>query len=362
MKNCWSLVCALALCAFQSVGAVDLPRRTHIVHPPVERAYVLARSAVPRELLVSVDARIESAAKHAFSKETLALLLIDKGSIVFEQYAPDVNEKTQLFALSMTKSLIAIATGEALSAGKIKSLDDLALSYSNELEGAVQGQASLKQLLMMSSGADSFYMDDVPAGVNFKDFMALFEGRLGVGEYVRKDSKPFVRDGQNRVPGSVFQYSGRDAAAISLAIEGAVGTKFQEWLDVAVWRKAGAANDAFLRVAAKDGRAIADGGLWIAPRDLARVGVVMLDTLRGENSCMKQFLKEAAAPHLDSSWPSKKYGYQMWIDKRGLPQFAGTGGQMLILDPKSQRMLVVFGHGAHYQPMEELFHQWLDQK
>lgn len=197
------------------------------------------------------------------------MLLIDKGGIAFEQYATDLNEKTQLFSLSITKSLVAIATGEAFCAGKIRSLDDPAVSYSNELSEAVQGQASVKQLLMMSSGADPDYMDDVPAGVNFKDFMALFEGRLGVGEYARKDSKPFVRNGQTRLPGSVFQYSGRDTAAISLVIEGAVGMKFQEWLDTAVWRKAGTANDAFLRVAGKDGRAIADGGLWVAPRDLA---------------------------------------------------------------------------------------------
>ncbi|WP_157891332.1 serine hydrolase [Acidovorax sp. GW101-3H11] len=356
MKRSKGFACAFVLCLSQTIGAVDLPRRTHIVHPPAERTYVLGRSSLPRELSIATDSKIEAAAKRAFTKDSLALLLIDKGGIAFEQYATDLNEKTQLFSLSITKSLVAIATGEALCAGKIKSLDDPAVSYSNELSGAVQGQASVKQLLTMSSGADPAYMDDVPAGVNFKDFMAQFEGRLGVSEYVRKDSRPFVRNGLTRVPGSVFQYSGRDTAAISLVIEGAVGMKFQEWFDIAVWRKVGAASDAFLRVASKDGRAIADGGLWVTPRDLARVGMMALDVLHDGNACMKQFMAESIAPHLDSSWASKKYGYQMWIDKRGLPQFVGAGGQMLVFDPKSQRILVVFGHNTSYQPMEDLFH------
>lgn len=332
------------------------------MHPPAERAYVLRGSDAARELPSSSDLQIATVAKRAFTKDTLALLLIDKGAIAFEQYAPDVSEQTQLFALSITKSLVAMALGEALCAGKIESLDDLAISYSSELSGTVQGKASLKQLLMMSSGADPSYMDDVLGGVNFKDFMAQFEGRLGVGEYVRKDSRPFMRNNQTRESGAVFQYSGRDTAAISLAIEGATGVRFQEWLDERVWRGVRPANEAFLRVAGKDGRAIADGGLWITPRDLARVGLAVIDTLRAGETCMKNFMTDAITPHIDSSWESKKYGYQMWIDRRGLPQFVGAGGQMLTFDLNSQRMMIVFGHNTHYQPMEELFHQWLDQK
>jgi CubicO group peptidase (beta-lactamase class C family) len=326
------------------------------VHPPAERTHVLKRSGSPRELPAAPDARIETVAKRALTKDTLALLLIDKGSIAFEQYASDVSEATPLFALSVTKSLVALAAGEALCSGKIKSLDDLAGVYSAELSGSAQGKASIRHLLMMASGADPFFLDGVNEGVNWKDFMGMFAGDLGVGEYVRRDSRP------KREPGSTFQYNGRDTSAISLAIEGATGMKFQEWFDVAVWRKAGAASEAYFRIAAKDGRAIAEAGLWIAPKDLARIALLAMEALREGSACTKQYLSDAIKPRLGTAWNAKGYGYQMWIDARGVPQFVGHGGQMLMFDPKSGRMLVVFGHNTEWEPMERLFHAWLGQQ
>jgi hypothetical protein len=52
----------------------------------------------------------------------------------------------------------------------------------------------------------------------------------------------------------------------------------------------------------------------------------------------------------------------MWVDSRGVPHFAGHGGQLLMFDQKSGRMLVVFGHNTEYEPMERLFHDWLSQQ
>ncbi len=354
---------AIVLCCVAGAAlAHHLPRRTHIVHPPAERTQVLKPVQGARELPAMPDARIEASAKRAFSSGTLALLLIDKGGIAFEQYATDVNDETPLFALSMTKSLVALAAGAALCGGQMASIDDQAGSYSTELDGSVQGKVSIRHLLMMASGADPGFMDMPNDGINNKDLMALFSGDMGVAEYVRKDSKPLTFLGRAREPGSNFVYNGRDTTALSLAIEGATNMKFQEWLEQSVWRQAAAAHPAYLRVAAKDGRALAEVGLWIVPRDMARIGLWMLDTLKEEGSCMQRFVADAIRPGLGTSWRPKRYGYQMWTDSRGLPQFIGHSGQMLTIDPQSGRMLVAFGFNVEFQPLENLFHEWLDQR
>lgn len=342
--------------------ADHLPRRTHAVHPPAERTHVLKPSPTPTPLAPGDDSRISAVAKDAFGPDALALLLIDNGKVVFEQYGADVGQQTPLFALSMTKTLVAFAVGEALCAGKIKNIDDLAGTYSSELTGTTQGESSIRHLLMMASGADPAFMDVATDGVNYKDFFALFSGDVGVGEYVRKDSRRATFLGSARQAGTTFQYNGRDTTALSLVIEGATGMKFQEWLDATVWKKAAAEYPAYVRVAAKDNRAIAEAGLWIAPRDMARIGMYMLAALREQGaSCMKQYVSDAIQPRLGTQSLPKRYGYQLWIDARGLPQLIGHGGQMMTFDLEKQRILVTFAAKSDRQRMERLFHRWLDQ-
>jgi hypothetical protein len=87
-----------------------------------------------------------------------------------------------------------------------------------------------------------------------------------------------------------------------------------------------------------------------------------MEAQRDGSACSKQYLSEATKPHLWTSWAPKSYGYQMWVDSRGVPHFAGHGGQLLMFDQKSGRMLVVFGHNTEYEPMERLFHDWLSQQ
>ena len=83
----------------------------------------------------------------------LTLLLLDRGKILFEGYKSPATDQTAQHSQSMSKSLTAYMVGILLCDGRIRSLGDRAEAYVPQLKGTVYGDATIKQLLMMSSGA-----------------------------------------------------------------------------------------------------------------------------------------------------------------------------------------------------------------
>lgn len=88
----------------------------------------------------------------SYLKATLSVLVIQNSEILCENYANGALPESKVSACSMTKSVTALAVGEALCAGKIKRLDDAAHNYAPQLAGTAYGAASLRQLLAYTSG------------------------------------------------------------------------------------------------------------------------------------------------------------------------------------------------------------------
>ena len=83
----------------------------------------------------------------------MSVLLLEHDKILHEEYANGATSKSLMRSYSVAKSLTALAVGEALCAGKIKSLEDKATTYAPTLEGTAYGAATLRQLLTYTSGA-----------------------------------------------------------------------------------------------------------------------------------------------------------------------------------------------------------------
>jgi hypothetical protein len=82
-------------------------------------------------------------------------LLINKGRIVFERYRKPAAPRRRMHSMSMSKSLTALGIGNLLCDGKIKSLEEKAIIYASQLEGTVQGDTKIRNLLMMASGIET---------------------------------------------------------------------------------------------------------------------------------------------------------------------------------------------------------------
>ncbi len=81
------------------------------------------------------------------------LLIARKGKIWVEEYRFDRKPDMRLESMSMAKSITSLLLGIALDRGLIGSLDDTADMYAESLKGTLHGNASLRDLTNMSSGA-----------------------------------------------------------------------------------------------------------------------------------------------------------------------------------------------------------------
>ena len=91
----------------------------------------------------------------------------------------------------------------------------------------------------------------------------------------------------------------------------------------------------------RDGVSLAHGGAWLKPRDLARIGQLMLQrgAFGGRQVVPAAWVDDCTTAHANLS--HGPYGYQWWVvpDLGGFVAH-GRGGQMLYVIPR-QRLVVV---------------------
>lgn len=307
------------------------------------RLHVLKPTATPRELTPGSKkdtmARISSEAAR-FTDNTFSMVIIENGDLLFEAYANGANRESKLNAYSMSKSLTALAVGEALCAGKIKNLDDTATTYSPQLGGTAYGSASIRQLLSYTSGAQDPGGDGYSGIHNGSDFRAMMDHKLSLIDLMKKYGELRFE------PGKKFIYNGLDSEALSLVVRDATGMPLPQWFEATVWQKAGGEFEAGWSLD-RDGNGIAEALVRASTRDFARIGVYILDRLTGKSNdpCMNKFMKAAAEPIVQKSyWGSApSFGLGLHIGADGHTWVMGHGGQRIGINVKTGRVVATNG-------------------
>jgi CubicO group peptidase (beta-lactamase class C family) len=241
----------------------------------------------------------------------------------------------------MTKSLTALAVGEAYCAGKIKSLDDPATRYAPQLEGTAYGAASLKNLLKYTSGAQDPGGNGYTGIHNMPDFRAMTEHRLSLLGLLKKYG------GASRFnPGEKFIYNGLDSEALSLVVREATGMPLPQWFEGTVWQKAGGEFPAGWFVD-REGNGVAEALLLATARDFARIGLYILDRLTGKSNdeCMNGFIKDAATAHVHKGYwePAPRFGLGLHVGADGNTWLFGHGGQRVGINVMTGRVITTNG-------------------
>lgn len=283
----------------------------------------------------------------------LAVVLIDRGRIIYEGYKDPATERTFQFSQSMSKSLTAYTIGSMLCEGKISSLDDRAAKYAPELQGTVYGDATVRNLLTMSSGTKEAVM----AGSQYpEEFMDLRGHKISIIELLNKFSK------QDVAPGRTFRYSGTDTFSLTLVADGAGG--LLENFERNIWNRAGTESPGYWLLD-KRGQAMSSAGISATARDWARLAMFSIRELKAGNDCMKKYMREATSKQLNnfSGRVGKAfggYGYQTWTNSIFGSGYwwVGYGGQRVGIDPETERIIVVSSWREDY--MEEVYRLFAD--
>lgn len=287
----------------------------------------------------------------AFSRfQSRALLILQDHDILYEKYAPGTSQRSTPLGFSISKSLTALAVGQAHCQGHIRSLDDPLKNYVPDLADTSWGEATIRQVLTMASGAYRTHLS-----LNGHKTQAL-ENMIGPNVLEGTMRHNFIdlmkaHDDKELPPGTAFHYNNFDTIALGLLVEGATGQPFAEFFSQRVWQPAGAANRGAWAVT-RLGQTSTYQGFSATPHDWLRLGAYVLQALQTASAdCLSSFLQAATSPHLSSHGPSHQYGYQIWVNCA--PEvdfcFVGYGGQYLLFN--QQRRMVIYHHAATFSPV-----------
>lgn len=296
----------------------------------------------------------EGAARLAQNPSLLSIVLVERGKIIYEHYNEPAAADRWFYSWSMSKSLTAYTMGTALCKGRVPSLDTPAGELSPELRATVYSQATVRDVLMMASGARDAQQDgEYRSGVWLELVGQSYSGQ----DYLRDHS------GRGRPRGSTFSYKNTDTLALESVLEAQGG--FVRQFEENIWSRIGAERGASW-ILDKNGRALAYAGFTAHTRDWARLAMWTIDQLKGNDSCMRDYMRAATqqqiSNHSSTGRAFRGYGYQTFIGNFGSNSsywWVGHGGQRVGIDPKTERIIVVSSHREDYMgQIYELFGAW----
>ena len=242
----------------------------------------------------------DKVADYALNDSGQAILISRYGKIVYERYQNDTTRETLINPQSMSKSLLALAIGYALTQGDIKSLDTPISEYLPDLSKDRRGSITVKNLLQMSAGLEQISKDYSP-----------YPWSRGVRQHFGTDFDYWVMQLQSiDPPGTKFEYNNNESNLLGMVLEKAVGMSYQEYLSKEIWPAFGLGKaEAYLDK--ENGSIMKSCCIFSRPIDWLKLGQIILD--KGEVN-QKQVINEKYITQMTTPSPTNQgYGYQLWL-------------------------------------------------
>jgi CubicO group peptidase (beta-lactamase class C family) len=276
-----------------------------------------------------------------------SLLVFRNGYIVSETYFPPYQQITPHELFSVTKSFISTLVGIALDKGYIDRLDQRVLDFFPGKTFAnldAQKQAmTLEDVLTMRTGLD--WQEGDPA------YMALYRSPDWVSFML---DKPMVA-----APGSRFNYCTGCSHLLSAILQKATGTNPRLFAEENLFQPLGISRPTWDTNA--DGIPIGGWGLWLSPRDMARLGYLFLHNGEwdGQQVVSAQWVQAATQEHTSTDG-DLGYGYQWWTVP-SLSGYAalGRGGQTIFVAPEYDLIVVTTAEIENHDPIFKLIGDYI---
>ena len=306
----------------------------------------VAPSEFPTLLNKKIDSYLQSQLETKAYGNNKIMILAQRGTIIAEQF--NVSKEILPGGNSMSKSVISLLVGKALCSGDISQLSDTASQYVSELEGTSWGNASIENLLTMSSGA--YYAPTFLSGHRNKEMQKEFAGAIG-GKTTASILEILLKNDDKKFSGGdKFIYSNADTSALGLVLEHATGQPIYS-LTSEIWNEMGANHKATWLVNSS-GETLSYFGFAANAVDWVLLGQYVINSLK-RNDCFADYLKAATATQIDylAFADNRDYGYQIWT-KCGLGTdafcFVGAFGQMLMIEPEKEFVLYIHSTGTKW--------------
>jgi CubicO group peptidase (beta-lactamase class C family) len=240
-------------------------------------------------------------------------------------FGPGTLHDVRSVTKSVTALLYGIALGEGLVPGPADSLLSRFPAYPDLAADPQRARLTVEHALTMSLGLE--WREDLPydSPANAEIAMELAPDRY---RYVLE--RPVVAP-----PGTRYAYCGGASALLGGLITAGTGRPLPEYARSVLFEPLGIGELEWM--GGYDGVASAASGLRLAPRDLARIGELVLarGEWNGRRVVPASWIDTMLTPRQKTDWGAG-YGYQWYIETRvGRPAWLaiGNGGQRLAILP-----------------------------
>ena len=284
--------------------------------------------------LASVIERI-----HAEALPVDSLLVVRNGVLVLDAYFyPYLGDRPHDVA-SVTKSITSTLIGIAIDRGLVE-LDENVLLFFDDLgpqamPNDAKADMQLRHLLTMTSGL---------ACGRSPGERELYE-MIASDHYVRYAlALPMVDE-----PGDSFAYCSPGSHLLSAMVAGASNMTTAEFAKSYLFDRIGVQE--FVWPTDPQGIHRGWGDLQLHPRDMARIGLLFLNSGAWNEAQVvsKGWVEQATRPSIVVESNGTGYGYQWWVLSgpfEGLYEARGRGGQAIIVWPDKEVVVVFTGRGV----------------
>ena len=284
---------------------------------------------------------------------TDGIVILHRGRIVYERYFGALTPERQHIAFSGTKSFGATVAAMLVGEGKLDENATVA-RYVPEFQASGMGDATIRQLLDMTTGAD--YTEDyadlnspVWALTRAGGFLARppgYDGPESFFDYLLTLHK-------TRPHGEQFAYKTVNTDMLNAVLRRVTGQTLSTLLSERIFSRLGAEQDAYFTVD-PTGVEFGGGGLNLTLRDLARFGETMrLDgRFNGQQIVPKAVIEDIRRGGDRASFsragyatlPGGSYRSMWWVlhNEHGAYSARGIHGQGVYIDPKAEMVIARF--------------------
>lgn len=308
--------------------------------------------------------RIDAALRDDGFAKLHSLLLVRDGKLVYERYFSGDDEKLDLDfkglvfdagmkhdVRSITKTVVGLLYGIALSEGKAPALDASIVEHFPEYPGPAADPAKRKitvgDALGMALGLEWNENAKPPESDEWR-----MEQSPEIQRYVLE--RPMAA-----APGTTWVYSGGAPSLLTPIMVKGTGMSTADFAQAKLFDPLG--------IAAADVEWMTDYysvpwshlGLRMRPRDMAKLGQLVLDggRWRGRQVVPEEWIAATIAPGLPTSYEGCSYGYLIWLCEAGdgtdIVEMSGRGGQEVLIAP-AHRLVLVTTAGDYGNPDADL--------
>ncbi len=267
---------------------------------------------------------------------TYALLVVQRGELVYERYAAGANNFYLQYSWSMAKSITHALVGIAIRQGRLDLHAPAAVPEWHE-RGDARRAITVDQLLKMRSGLQ-FCEDYVDGTISDVIAMLMFQGRRDTAAYAA--NKP-----PEHAPGEVFSYSSGTTNILCRILRDVIGgaSEMSAFMRDELFDPIGM--DSVLPKFDHSGTFVGSSYCLATPQDFARFGYLYLRDGQWDG---RRILPPGWVDHARTETyadAEQAYGAHWWLAPHDHRVFhaGGYDGQRIIVDPRRDLVVVRCG-------------------